>query len=201
MSRIGILLDFDGTIIGEVDWARVDMEEGRRIVSGKLDREITEEQMERFSTSRGHRSWRLLREDLEVSKKKYWEAFSEAQAELKIQQLERGRIETCDLEKLRKVEKKAVVSNSPGQTLDRILEHLGIDDEFVAVEGPRRFHEHRYMKPDTFLLERAMDKFDTELFVMVGNSWRDEKAAENSGIAWRTVETLEDTDRILEKYY
>ena len=201
MSDVGLLLDFDGTIIGEVDWAKVDMEKGKRTVSEMLNREITEEQLERFSTARGHRSWRLLREDLEISKKKYWETFSEAQAELKIQQLERGLIETCDLEKLRKVGNKAVVSNSPGQTLDRILEHLGIGDEFVAVEGPRRFHEHRYMKPDTFLLERAMEKFDTELFVMVGNSWRDEKAAENAGIAWRTVETLEDTDRILEKYF
>lgn len=201
MNDIGILLDFDGTIIDDIVWEELDIKEGRKMVSERLGVELSEKEVRRFSGMNGMRSWRLLQESLEVPKKKYWEVFSEFQAELKKEQLENGILGTCDLEKLRKVENKAIVSNSPKKTLEILLDYLGIGNEFEAVVGPARFHEHRNLKPNTFLLERAMGKFSTELFVMVGNTWRDRKAAEKAGIPWRRVGSTAETDRVLEKYY
>lgn len=89
----------------------------------------------------------------------------------------------------------AVVSNAFGDTVDDIIRDLGLDSHLEFWTAPRLSEIEKYhelMKPETHMLEDAMEALNTENVVMVGDSNFDIRAAENAGIDSVFIDTYRD---------
>ncbi|MFB6209125.1 MAG: HAD family hydrolase [Candidatus Nanohaloarchaea archaeon] len=79
----------------------------------------------------------------------------------------------------------AVVSNAFGDILEEIVIEFGIDRHLEYWIAPRLEEietYHSIWKPETHMLEKAMEEMGSENPVMVGDDWFDIKSADNARI-------------------
>lgn len=187
MSYEGIIFDFDGVLLDSAfnDWewaARARREKARELGydyegdgSGFLFQANSLDEMKKMVEENGF-TWH---DYVEVEK-----AVSERKAEM----VREGEMQLFPdaREVLRQTElPKAVVSNAFGESVDDIVLHLDLDKFLEFWTGPRLAEIEKYhemMKPETHMLENAMEVLGTEKVVMVGDSEFDIRAAKNAGI-------------------
>ncbi|MFB6191589.1 MAG: HAD family hydrolase [Candidatus Nanohaloarchaea archaeon] len=188
MSYEGVIFDFDGVLLDAAfdDWKWA--EKARREKARELGYEID---------GNGRHGFLFQTDSLDEMKQMVeengftWHDYIEVEKAAAARKAEMVRNGEMGLfpdarQVLREIEvPKAVVSNAFGATLEDIVLQLGIDDHLEFWAAPRLSEIEKYhemMKPETHMLEDALEVLGTRNAVMIGDSDFDIRAAKNAGI-------------------
>lgn len=187
MGYDGVIFDFDGVLIDSgsdgFDWAHRARQEKAR----ELGYDIEGSKYQFVFMADTVEELKKLVEDSELD----WEEYREAEmavARRKVEMVKSGEMKLFSPAEavLEQLEVPAsIVSNAYGDAVDEIVRYLGLDRNLESWTAPRVGELERYpelMKPNTPMLEEAVEKMRSENPVMIGDSIVDVQAAKNLGI-------------------
>lgn len=121
-------------------------------------------------------------------------------SEGKIKKIENGEIELFQetIEVLENLDKsKALVSNAPYKATEFVLKYFELQNYFKSVYSPKLDSIKTYTekkKPNSKMVDKAINDMNADKPVMVGDSSKDIQAAKNAGIDSIHLETNGGTD-------
>lgn len=187
MGYDGVIFDFDGVLLDSgsdgFEWAHRAREEKAR----ELGYDIEGSKYQFIFMAETPEQLR----DLVKNGKLDWEEYRRAEkavARRKVEMVKNGEMKLFSSSEavLEQLEVPAsIVSNAYGDAVDEIVRYLGIDRDLESWMAPRVEELKSYpqrMKPNTPMLEEAVEEMRTSKPVMIGDSTVDIQAAKNLGI-------------------
>ncbi|MFB6190029.1 MAG: HAD family hydrolase [Candidatus Nanohaloarchaea archaeon] len=187
MGYDGVIFDFDGVLIDSgsdgFGWAHRAREERAR----ELGHDIEGSKYQFVFMADTLKELKQMVDDSDLS----WDEYREAEMAVsrrKAEMVKNGEMKLFSATEavLEQLEVPAsIVSNAYGDAVDEIVRYLGLDSNLESWTAPRIEELERYpqlMKPNTPMLEEAVEKMRASNPVMVGDSVVDVQAAENLGI-------------------
>lgn len=182
-----ILFDSDGVLVRPTDRAAV--EEGVRTTLAAF--EISDphpDHVAAFSSGRSIEVLESIAREWELDLADVWAhrdaTVSQVQCDLVSSRVKCLYDDVRDvLERLAAHHRLGVVSNNQEATVSFVLEHEGIREYFDVVYGrPETLEGFRHIKPDPYLLEQALQRFDDVDALYVGDSETDIEAARRADL-------------------